>query len=74
MLRDAFKDWHGFLNYRMIDSWPPEDGEWANPPGFPIPTKSKEEILRISLEDGAFWNDWVCVGPIWGSSYVSHAW
>ncbi|KAJ6591155.1 hypothetical protein DFH09DRAFT_1306782 [Mycena vulgaris] len=45
--------------------WPPKDGDWLNPPGYPVPSKSKEEIVCISPEDGSFWADWVCVGPTW---------
>ncbi|KAF8139463.1 hypothetical protein K438DRAFT_1879765 [Mycena galopus ATCC 62051] len=49
----------------------PKDGEWNNPPGYPVPSKSKEEIICISPEDGSFWNDWVCVGPKWKGDWVS---
>ncbi|KAJ6474164.1 hypothetical protein C8R45DRAFT_1160359 [Mycena sanguinolenta] len=72
-LSDARSDWLSFLEERLdmtlylekTGTWPPKDGEWRNPPGYPVPTKSKEEIVVISPEDGFFWSDWVCFGKKW---------
>ncbi|KAJ6505832.1 hypothetical protein C8R47DRAFT_1243755 [Mycena vitilis] len=69
-LCDARSAWLSYLGARDAP-WPPKDGEWRNPPGFPVPSKSKEDIVCITSEDGAFWNDWVCVGPKWKDGWVS---
>nr|GAT48201.1 predicted protein [Mycena chlorophos] len=70
-LENAHEAWHDFLGGQE-DSWPPKDGEWrTNPPGFSIPTKSKNEIVRITPEDGKYWDDWVSVGPLWEPTWVS---
>ncbi|KAJ6499024.1 hypothetical protein C8R45DRAFT_101340 [Mycena sanguinolenta] len=61
-LCNAHSAWLSFLGG---PTWPPKDGEWRNPPGYPVPSKSKAEIVVISPEDGSFWNDWVCVGQKW---------
>ncbi|KAF8210593.1 hypothetical protein K438DRAFT_1904035 [Mycena galopus ATCC 62051] len=70
-LRDAHSAWLNYLSQNPGAAWPPKDGEWNNPPGYPVPSKSKEEIICISPEDGSFWNDWVCVGPKWKGDWVS---
>ncbi|KAJ7668983.1 hypothetical protein B0H17DRAFT_1142259 [Mycena rosella] len=49
----------------------PERRRVAEPPGYPVPSKPMQDIVRISPEDGAFWNDWVCVGPMWARDWVS---
>ncbi|KAJ7230016.1 hypothetical protein GGX14DRAFT_409817 [Mycena pura] len=67
-LHDAHSAWHKFLDASPAAPWPPKDGEWRNPPGYPVPSKSKEDIVCISREDGSFWNDWVCVGLRWNNS------
>ncbi|KAJ7268700.1 hypothetical protein B0H12DRAFT_1096209 [Mycena haematopus] len=59
-LCDAHSAW---LNFLGGPAWPPKDGEWRNPPGYPI--------VSVSPEDGSFWNDWVCVGPKWEGDWVS---
>ncbi|KAJ7621711.1 hypothetical protein DFH06DRAFT_1232545 [Mycena polygramma] len=69
-LCDARSAWLSYLGARDAP-WPPKDGEWRNPPGFPVPSKTKEDIGCITPEDGAFWNDWVCVGPKWKDGWVS---
>lgn len=56
------------------DNWPPKDGEWSNPKGFPVPTKPIEEIVRLTDEDNEFWEDTVCVGPMFKPSWVSPPW
>ncbi|KAF7290355.1 hypothetical protein HMN09_01293500 [Mycena chlorophos] len=68
--RDA---WLSFLEVEPNAEWPPKDGEWRNPPGYPVPSKSKEEIVRIGADDGQYWGEWVCVGPKWkgGCQWVS---
>ncbi|KAJ7615230.1 hypothetical protein DFH06DRAFT_1239912 [Mycena polygramma] len=70
-LCDARSAWLSYLVVARDAPWPPKDGEWRNPPGFPIPSKSKEDIVCITPEDGAFWNDWICVGPKWKDGWVS---
>ncbi|KAJ7041022.1 hypothetical protein C8F04DRAFT_187186 [Mycena alexandri] len=70
-LGDAREAWLEYLVLTRDDGWPPNDGEWRNPPGYPVPSKSKEDIVSISPEDGAFWEDWVCVGPMWKDDWVS---
>ncbi|KAJ7779245.1 hypothetical protein B0H16DRAFT_1300620 [Mycena metata] len=69
-LEDAHEAWLDYLADTKAP-WPPKDGGWRNPPGYPVPAKSKEEIVSISPEDGAFWDDWVCVGPMWKEDWVS---
>ncbi|KAJ7652597.1 hypothetical protein B0H17DRAFT_1147339 [Mycena rosella] len=64
-LCDARSAWLNYLVVAPGAPWPPKDGEWRNPPGYPVPSKSTEDIVCISPEDGAFWNNWVCVGPTW---------
>ncbi|ESK86968.1 hypothetical protein Moror_3320 [Moniliophthora roreri MCA 2997] len=66
-LEDAREGWMAFLR---SPSWPPKEGEW-NPPGYPIPTKSIDEIVTITAEDGRVWDDWVVVAPIWPEDWVS---
>lgn len=34
---------HNFLSYRT--DWPPGDGTWRNPPGYPVPTEKIGEII-----------------------------
>ncbi|KAL0581795.1 hypothetical protein V5O48_000274 [Marasmius crinis-equi] len=63
-LEDARKAWIYFLK-ESCTSWPPKDGEWYNPPGFPVPEKPIEEIVTIDEEDGKIWDDWVVVSPVW---------
>ncbi|KAJ7511397.1 hypothetical protein B0H11DRAFT_1954978 [Mycena galericulata] len=70
-LCDARSAWLSYLVTTPGGPWPPKDGEWRNPPGYPTPSKSKEDIVCITPEDGSFWNDWVCVGPRWKDDYVS---
>ncbi|KAJ6550867.1 hypothetical protein DFH09DRAFT_607181 [Mycena vulgaris] len=70
-LADARTAWLDYLRLNPGVSWPPKDGEWRNPPGYPVPSKPKEDIVCISPEDGSFWNDWVCVGPTWKDGWVS---
>ncbi|KAJ7041019.1 hypothetical protein C8F04DRAFT_1219614 [Mycena alexandri] len=72
-LDDAHTTWLDYLVRTQDDDapWPPNDGEWRNPPGYPVPIKSKEEIVSISPEDGAFWDDWICVAPMWKDDWVS---
>nr|GAT48196.1 predicted protein [Mycena chlorophos] len=72
-LENAYDEWYNFLaRGAKDDSWPPRDGEWRNnPPGFAIPTKAKDEIVRITPEDGRYWDDWVSVGPLWEPTWVS---
>ncbi|KAF7305274.1 hypothetical protein HMN09_00778400 [Mycena chlorophos] len=70
-LDNAYEAWHAFLG-DQDDSWPPRDGGWRiNPPGFAIPTKAKSDIVRITPEDGKYWDDWVSVGPLWEPTWVS---
>ncbi|KAJ7622321.1 hypothetical protein FB45DRAFT_798406 [Roridomyces roridus] len=45
--------------------WPPADGKWLNPPGYPVPAASIKEIVCISTEDGKYWDAWSCVAPMW---------
>ncbi|KAJ7176774.1 hypothetical protein C8R46DRAFT_943833 [Mycena filopes] len=47
------------------EAWLRDLKDWVNPPGYPVPSKSTEDIVSISAEDGAFWDDWVCVGATW---------
>lgn len=54
--------------------WPPKDGEWINPRGYPVPNKPIEEIVRITDEDDKFWEDTVCVGPMFKPTWVSRPW
>ncbi|KAK7005768.1 hypothetical protein R3P38DRAFT_2556032 [Favolaschia claudopus] len=70
-LCDAHSKWLQFLSDDPTNAWPPKDGEWRNPPGYPVPSKAKEEIVCISPEDGQFWNDWVAVGPKWEQDWIS---
>ncbi|KAF7361642.1 hypothetical protein MVEN_00507500 [Mycena venus] len=71
-LDDAHSGWRDFIEMSPNAPWPPKDGEWRNPPGYPVPSKSKEDIVCISPEDGVFWADWVCVGAKWeGDDWVS---
>jgi len=67
-LCDAHSTWHNFLDATPGAPWPPKDGEWRNPSGYPVPSKLKKDIVCITREDGSFWNDWVCVGPKWKDS------
>ncbi|KAF9260877.1 hypothetical protein L218DRAFT_989357 [Marasmius fiardii PR-910] len=72
-LEDARAGWLNMLTETLEDEdhWPPKDGEWANDPGYPVPTKPIEEIVTISEEDGEAWEDWVVVSPVWPETYVS---
>ncbi|KAJ6559811.1 hypothetical protein B0H19DRAFT_1145841 [Mycena capillaripes] len=70
-LCDARSAWLSYLEVTPGVTWPPKDGEWRNPPGYPVPSKSKDDIVCISPEDGSFWGDWVCVGPNWKEDWVS---
>jgi len=70
-LSDAHYGWLDYLELTPGAPWPPKDGEWRNLPGYLVPSKSKEEIVCITPEDGAFWEDWVCVGPKWKADWVS---
>ncbi|KAG7093375.1 hypothetical protein E1B28_007055 [Marasmius oreades] len=63
-LDNAREAWIDFLK-EGITSWPPKDGEWHNPPGYPVPDQPIEEIVTIDEEDGAIWDDWVVVSPLW---------
>ncbi|EIN08809.1 hypothetical protein PUNSTDRAFT_143517 [Punctularia strigosozonata HHB-11173 SS5] len=72
-LCDAREAWRRYLlddNTSAAD-WPPADGKWRNPPGYPVPSASIDDILSISAEDGAYWKDWVCVSPRWKEDWVS---
>ncbi|KAK7062879.1 hypothetical protein VNI00_000376 [Paramarasmius palmivorus] len=68
-LEDGRVSWINFLD--VGETWPPEDGKWLNPPGYPVPTKPVDEIVTITPEEGKMWEDWVVVGPMWGKSWVS---
>ncbi|KAJ7346916.1 hypothetical protein DFH08DRAFT_780644 [Mycena albidolilacea] len=70
-LCDARSAWLRYIEPDAGAPWPPKDGEWGNPPGYPVPSKPVEEIVCITPEDGSFWNDWVCVGPKWNGDWVS---
>ncbi|KAJ7072813.1 hypothetical protein C8F01DRAFT_1012737 [Mycena amicta] len=70
-LCDAHSAWLSYLEVTRDAPWPPKDGEWRNPPGYAVPSKSRGEIVSISRKDGLFWNDWVCVGPTWTADWVS---
>jgi hypothetical protein len=72
-LVDAYVGWHDFVMTGEVDVWPPGDGKWRNPPGYPVPSKEIGEIIRISQEDGKCWEDWVCLSPSW-PEYVSDSW
>ncbi|KAJ7056380.1 hypothetical protein C8F01DRAFT_1156042 [Mycena amicta] len=70
-LGNPHQAWMRFLEEDAGGVWPPKDGGWSNPPGYPVPTKPKEDIVRITAEDGAYWDDWVSVSPMWEPSWVS---
>jgi hypothetical protein len=75
---DVRRAWLDYVLYneatiRANGPYPADDGQWMNPPGFPVPTKPVEEIVTISKEDGQFFEDFVCVSPLW-DDYVSPLW
>ncbi|KAF9263900.1 hypothetical protein L218DRAFT_926721 [Marasmius fiardii PR-910] len=63
-LEDGRRSWSHFLK-GGITEWPPKDGQWHNPPGYPVPDKPIDEIVTIDEEDGKVWDDWVVVSPVW---------
>ncbi|KAG7093360.1 hypothetical protein E1B28_007042 [Marasmius oreades] len=63
-LENGRQSWIYFLQ-EGVKEWPPKDGEWHNPPDYPVPQKPIEEIVTIDEEDGKTWNDWVVVSPVW---------
>jgi hypothetical protein len=56
------------------DKWPPEDGKWKNPKGYPVPNKPVRDIVRITVEDDQFWDNCVLVAPLFKPSWVSLPW
>ncbi|KAK1229029.1 hypothetical protein PQX77_007931 [Marasmius sp. AFHP31] len=68
-LEDARRAWIDFLK-EPCSSWPPKDGEWHNPPGYPVPDKPIDEIVSIDEQDGKIWGDWVVVSPV----YIADGW
>lgn len=73
-LEDAYRRWNEYLDpYPPKIGWPLKDGEWHNPPGYPVPVKPKNEIIRITQEDGDYWSKWVILGPLW-EEHVSPQW
>lgn len=74
-LGDPRPGWSYTLKPKDDDAWPPVDGAWrSNPPGYPVPTDTIEDIITITDADARFWDDWVCVGPVWPEDYVSPKW
>jgi len=52
-----------------------EDNTLGNPEGYPVPSAPREVIVSITTDDGAFWDDWVSVGPLWkDTEWVSPPW
>ncbi|KAL0575815.1 hypothetical protein V5O48_006169 [Marasmius crinis-equi] len=71
-LADARQEWLAMLTCGNDgEEGPRRARKWNNPPGYPVPTKSIEEIVTITPEDGKAWEDWVCVSPVWPDTYVS---
>ncbi|KAI0272545.1 hypothetical protein BC834DRAFT_966556 [Gloeopeniophorella convolvens] len=56
---NTYDDWRD-----LLETWPPkDDGRWV-----PYPTKSRKETIRITKEDGAFWEDGTIVAQRWEDS------
>ena len=72
-LEDAYAGWTHYLNNSFKENWSPQDGEWHIPPDHPVPSNPKNEIIRITKEDGHHWSKWVILGPVW-EEYVSPQW
>ena len=72
-LEDAYAGWTRYLNKSFYENCSPQNGESNNPPGYPVPLKPKNEIIRITKEDGDYWSKWVILGPVW-EEHVSPRW
>lgn len=71
-LSNARDVWYAFLTEDNPDGeWPPEDGEWYNDAGYPVPTLPLDEIVTISDEDGRYWDASVGVTPNWPDTFVT---